>query len=572
MQDKRPTPRALLLIAFGALLCVTPMLLWGYHAGADLNVHLESWIDASQQFRQGILFPRWAANANYGFGEPRFIFYPPLSWMIGGALGLVLPWTLVPPVYSWLVLALAGVGMWSLAREWFSPRIATIAAVLYAFNPFTISTIYNRSDFAELLASAFFPLLLKEAVRVTERRRYALVPLAVVFAAIWLSNFPAAVIATYSLALILAIQARALRSWNVLLRGAGAILLGFGLAAFIVFPALWEQKWINIHSAIRPLLRPDNNFLFGAVVGDANMHRFNHKVSILAVVLSGLAALAILLARVWRQKARRTWIMASILVAVSIFMMVPLSLPLWHFLPKLEFVQFPWRWLLMLCLMGALSGAAALSQLRRGWVAWGVVTAFIVTFNFPVIHTTTWSLRPVTDVVQQTTSGKGYDGLVEYAPAGADISRILPGAPDVAIADQIDQRVAQRPNVKLRVDAWSAQQKSIFVQTPKPIELDLKLLAYPAWRITVNQKTETVDSDPSTDEMEVRVPAGADRIRVVWRQTWDRTTGDIATLLSIAISLLILFLERRALRTSAGSRPASGAPARNGALPAHQHA
>ena len=555
-----------MLLALGAALCVAPMVVWGYHEGADLNVHLDSWMDASQQFRQAIFFPRWAAEANYGFGEPRFIFYPPLSWMLGGALGLVMRWTLVPVVYSWLTLVLAGVAMWSCAREWFSPRTATMAAVLYAFNPSTISTIYNRSDFAELLASAFFPFLLKEAVRLTEGRRGALVPLAGAFAAIWLANFPAAVIATYALALLLLMQSVSLRSWQVLLRGAGAMLLGFGLAAFIVFPAVWEQKWIDIRSVIRPLLQPSNNFLFGPVVGDANMHRFNHKLSILAVLLAVATVVAIFAARKWREQAPRDWRLVSALAVVSIFMMAPLSLPLWRYLPKLQFVQFPWRWLLILSVAGALLGAAALAQMRRTWLAWLAIGIFLGALNGPVIRTTTWSFHPVNDVVQDMRSGKGYDGLVEYAPIGADISRILPGAPDVTATDEAARSAGVKlRDVTLRVDAWSAQQKSIYVVTPEPLELNLKLLAYPAWRVTVNQKAEAFEAAPGTDEIEVRVPPGTDRVQVVWAETWDRMAGDVISLASIAVCLLVLFVEKRTFTSSANSRPANSA-AENGAL------
>lgn len=573
MQDRCPSSRTVLLLALGAALCVAPMVLWGYHEGADLNVHLDSWMDASQQFRQAIFFPRWAAEANYGFGEPRFIFYPPLSWMLGGTLGLVMRWALVPVVYAWLTLMLAGVAMWSCAREWFSPQTATMAAVLYAFNPSTISTIYNRSDFAELLASAFFPFLLMQAVRLTEGRRGALVPLAAAFAAIWLANFPAAVIATYALALLLLMQSVSLRSWQVLLRGAGAMLLGFGLAAFIVFPALWEQKWINIRSVIRPLLRPSNNFLFGPVAGDANMHRFNHKVSLLAVLLSVATVAAIFLARKWRSEAPQAWRLASELAVASIFMMLPLSLPLWRYLPKLQFVQFPWRWLLVLCVAGALLGAAAIAQMRHAWMSWLAIAIFLGALNWPVIRTTTWSFHPVNDVVQEMRSSEGYGGLLEYAPIGADISRIAPGAPDVTVSDaavrsaDVKSRDVTLRDVTWRVDAWSAQQKSIYVVTPEPLELNLKLLAYPAWRVTVNRKPEAFDAAPGTGEIEVRVPAGADRVRVVWTRTWDRTAGGIISLASITACLLILFFEKKTFSRPVNSRPASGA-AENGALPA----
>lgn len=123
-------------------------------------------MDAASQWREGIVYPRWAEWANWGFGEPRFVFYPPASWMIGAALGTVLPWAMAPGAFIWLTLIVAGMSMWKLAREWIPGSQAIVAAVLFELNPYHLVIVYYRSDFAELLASAFLPLMLWGALRV----------------------------------------------------------------------------------------------------------------------------------------------------------------------------------------------------------------------------------------------------------------------------------------------------------------------------------------------------------------------------------------------------------------------
>ena len=71
--------RAYLMIAIAATVATLPIAFRGNPWGHDVNLHLRSWMDAARQFREGNVFPRWAAGANQGFGEPFFIFYPPLS-------------------------------------------------------------------------------------------------------------------------------------------------------------------------------------------------------------------------------------------------------------------------------------------------------------------------------------------------------------------------------------------------------------------------------------------------------------------------------------------------------------
>src|SRR5580658_5516908 len=84
----RTPPARLLLLPFAAFLVVLPLISNGCSCGHDFSFHLGSWRDAAPQLRHGILLPRWTISAAWNSGEPRFLFYPPLSWLLGAVLTL----------------------------------------------------------------------------------------------------------------------------------------------------------------------------------------------------------------------------------------------------------------------------------------------------------------------------------------------------------------------------------------------------------------------------------------------------------------------------------------------------
>src|SRR5260221_14193988 len=182
--------------------------------------------------------------------------------MLGAGLGNICPWTWIPALFILVVQTCAGVSAFGLLRRTRGTfRSVLFGTVAYAANPYALLVIYLRSDFAELLATAFFPLLFLAGLRLSgllkenppgrkAPERKAFVQFALLFAAVWLSNAPAGVLASYSLALVFLWAALTQKRIEPALHGPSGIALALGLAAFYIVPPAAEQQWVNISGAL----------------------------------------------------------------------------------------------------------------------------------------------------------------------------------------------------------------------------------------------------------------------------------------------------------------------------------
>jgi len=519
-------------IAAGAFAVEIPFFFRGIPSGHDVEFHLYSWLEVLSQWKHGIVYPRWAALAHFGYGEPRFVFYPPASWTLGAALSAIFPWPLVPSIYIWIVLMAAGVSMFALAGRWLDRHDATFAAVLYAVNPYHLVIVYWRSAFAELLASSLLPMLLLLLLRIDEKGRRVTIYLALVLGCAWLINAPAALMIHYSLALLMAVIAWQRRSPRVLLVGTAAVFLGAALAAFYLLPAVYEQRWVNIAQAVSAGSRPLDNFLFVHTT-DAEHDTFNRLISWVAVAEILLTFAAAWAARSWGSRNRHPWYALVVWAAACAVFMLPITNPLWNILPKLRFMQFPWRWLLCLSVPFTLLltlGIRRWASRVAVYLAMLCVLAFVWQHFQPPWWDTTADLREMQDYV---ATGEGYEGTDEYAPAGADPTAIRREARSVTVNGPA--------HAAIRVSQWSPEQKIFTADMSTPDNLALHLFNYPGWRVEVNGRQVQASKREGTGQMLVPVEAGANRVQITLIRTWDRTAGAWIS----ALALLLMFVSTR---------------------------
>jgi hypothetical protein len=580
---------SLLLIPLTALVAILPLLIRGCSCGHDFDFHLLSWIEAATQFSHGNLHPHWAFTPAFNAGEPRFVFYPPLSWYLGAAIGLVLnhlpgvsesaAWSAAPIVFTWIALTLSGLALYRLARAFATPNPALLASILYIVNPYMLFTAYERTAYGELLAAAWIPLLLLAILR----DQVTIPRIAIPLALLWLTNAPAAVMGSYTLALLAAIrlvsafrsttnqgapcldsQAWASRHRSSLSLAAKIVAgtaLGLAIAAVYILPAAYERRYVQVGLAQSEGMRIQDNTLFHhtGATDDQQLHdQVLRTASVIAVILLIATAAALIAAAFLRKNTGpRTASGAMRIAAVSTrpapfpvlplailaagigFLLTPWAVPVWNHAPQAAFLQFPWRLLAILAAVLALATAAALTSLNallRLNSAAAIATGFILAaaFTLPAYHI----FQQPCDLEDTPAarlalfhSPAGTDPTDEYTPTTADNEELKSSPPPFWLADSAQAPIptTQSPGPAPR---------HFTVTAPRGEDLILNLRDYPAWQIQLDTETDPQRLKRPDGLIALPIPAGRSTIDIRYTRTTDQTLGDAITLLAVALLIV----------------------------------
>ena len=551
-----------------------------------LYVRLEQMVQA---IRAGAFPVRWMPDAAYGLGYPFFTYYAALPYYVAAGFRF-LGWGPIRAlqVTQALGFVAAALAMALLARRVLRrPAAVALAVVAYTSAPFHLVNVYVRGDsLSEFYAFCFYPLILWALMRLRDRPTGANgTLLALSYGGLVLTHNLSAIMFTpfvglFALYLVFrrAQTKHDLIRQKVFWRMLGGGLLGIALAATLWLPAALELDavWMgnkdiqttgffNYEGHLRGWNLVQPHLAFDYAIGSSNTP-FAMGLVQAAAILAGIVVLVVGWVRRRKNNPRDSFwpILWLAGLLASTWLITQLSRPLWRYLPILPIVQFPWRFLSIQALFGALLIGEIAEQLPKPWWVAAAGTLLLVVAGvgalrpdyLPIddadITTERLSLfESFTTIIGTTIRGEYLPAAVEPRPyaSPAAMRQDTDPAP-VALSGSLAHTERLRGNA--RSQTWNLE-----IET-ESAQVAFHTLYMPGWQASIDGTRAQITPVPSSGRIALQVPRGAHTVDLRLGKTPVQWIGDT---MSLAAGIGILVLLGISLRTRAFRLPGHVAPA-----------
>jgi uncharacterized membrane protein len=486
---KLDTKFNLLILLAVSFLATVPVWLNGIPNGEDLPHHYQFVFSYREALNNGVLYPSLASQLNYGLGDVGVRFYPPLSHYVLVFFQLIAGnWFDASCLTFVFYFYLGAIGIYFWSKEWFSERAALFAACFYIFIPYRIAQLYNAFLYAEFAACAILPFCFLFVRRVCVRGKILDVcGLAIFYALLILTHLPTSIIGSLALAVYALFSIKRVNFISAVAKLFISVSAGLAASAFYWLRMLTELNFVA-HNNER-FISADYDFRRHFLVSEIFDRIFNLnnlKIRFIDTVFFITLGIIISCALLYfaNLKDKREFKLASIAapLAFALFMLSPLSLPVWENFTVLQKVQFPWRWMTIISVCGTIfiaAGAANLLDFSKRssrplvFLALGLI---VVAFAFNFLKT----MNP----------------LITYPRA--ELNQISARLKDSRSNDcwwtvwmnngafQIKERAFAGSDRIIEIRNWQPTQKIVKVSAGETNSLILAAIYYPHWRAEVN--------------------------------------------------------------------------------------
>jgi hypothetical protein len=342
--------------------------------------------------------------------------------------------------------------------------------------------------------------------------------------------------------------------WGVIVFALSAALI-----AFFWLPALLEWSLVDLkvtgpgHFDFREHFLSLGELLAPMPVLDlgATAPRYPFTLGLMQWLLA-LPALILLIRRGLRRE-----LTFFVLTALSMgLLMLPLSQGIWEFVPRMEYLQFPWRLLgptnLMLALCAASISALLPRKVWRGPVLAGVLS-LLLAFALPALYPPMWAPdfggTTARDIINWEIRSLAYGttSTGDFVPKGAVLAPIdpMPSLLDSYVGDgPVDKvnRAGLPAGAQVEIVSHGPAHDYLHISTPESFLFRVYTFYFPGWHAYVDGEEVEIEVAGPEGFITFWIPAGDHEVEIRFEDTPPRRVGWVVSAvgaLALAVALWI---------------------------------
>jgi hypothetical protein len=555
--ERFATPRAAVaaVLILGALVALHPLFRGKLISGHDSTAYPPRLVEFAKVLKDFQLLPIWAPDLGAGHGQPLFEFAPPLVYLSAlpfRALGMGI--TDSYQLGLALLHLLGLIAFYRLARKFaFSRTVSAAGAMAWLFAPYLTLDLFVRGAFAEAAAVAILPIVLLGLVEAMERPSAVRVVLgAIPITLLMLAHNGIALLVVPALALMVGLRAavtwqqerrkKIARRIAPFIAGAASMALGLALSAFFWLPALIEKHYVHMERLQTGYLYWGNHLVWPRQLlwspwgygfsGSGLKSGMSFALGPVHLALAIFGLILVLRSRNWKLRAYAiAFGLASILGA---WLSTTWSSPVWQHVATLQYLQFPWRALVLPGLMMPVLALFVFDRLGTKWTVAAVL--FLVGFNLP--HTEPVGYLTFDDeyYAPESIATKGLNTLTaeEYEP-----KTVTTRPPYFAQA-----LFGLGSSLEVETIARSSIRQEYLVHASAPTVAEASTFMYPGWTATIDGAPSRITIRPISGTVLIDIPSGEHRLVLQFRQTRLRRAAMWVSIMAMIAGVAAVLLGR----------------------------
>ncbi|MDO8659082.1 MAG: 6-pyruvoyl-tetrahydropterin synthase-related protein [Candidatus Parcubacteria bacterium] len=513
----------------------------------DGEYHVVRFFLFNEALWDGILYPRWAAHLNNGFGVPLFNFVYPLPNYISSMLHLFnISFIDSFKISMFVATILGGIFFYLWSREFWGRLGGIVSSVFYTFSPYHFVDIYIRGSVGEVWALAFFPAFLWAFTKFVKSKQKTFLVLSSIFLALIIlsHNILALMFFVFALSYIVFLICIEKNKKNLVLNTLCLIFLGLGLSAIFWFPALYETKYVtglqifdvtSHFPDLYQLLIPSWGSGFsGAGIQNELSYQIG-AANLLAIFLS----VVVIILQIKRKDKKKYYSLFFLLWFLLVFfLMLEKARFVWQLVPFMNYFQFPWRLLsLEILFTSFLAGCIFSLNIKIKFINY-FFAVFLIFIAFILgIDYAKPAYYMYRDDGYYTSRPNFINGT--NSPGNVFNTIYLNSIP----AKERQRAIFTKGKGKIRLNKAKSNLYKFTIHADTNSEIQINLAYFPGWEVYVNGKKEHLGSTQN-GRITFLVLEGESEVEIIFKDTLVRKLSVLISIISLGLITALLINER----------------------------